>query len=212
LIVVSLGLFIPGVFSLQHDVLGQNDIDALVWLKNNTDEQSIVLALPEEGSALSYISGRKNVMDDNYIMIKNIDTRYEDVNSIYSDKFITTALEKLNYYSVDYIFLSEYNQKKNNISNLAFFDESCFKLVYPEKYTDEFIDSNLDKLSMDESAIDNVTENSENSNGNINESSDNLAVDVSNNYLFEDVSSELVPKIYKVKCKLEFKSKGGLIR
>ncbi len=194
IIVVSTALFVPGVFSTNHNFLNKNDADALMWLEKNSPDGSIILALPEEGSAVSYFSGKKNVMDDNYIMIKNIDTRYNDVESIYEDKFMTTALEKLNYYAVDYVFLSEYNQKKNNISHLAFFDDSCFKVVYPEKYTEEFIDSNLDRIILADAE----------SNG----SQEEEDIIGSDKYVLEDISSEIVPKIYMVNCQLQFK-KGG---
>lgn len=199
LVIVSLSLFIPVALSLNENMasLGKNDVDALAWIKNSTEKNSIILALPEEGSALSYVSGRKNVMDDNYIMIKNINARYDDVKSIYNDKFITTALEKLNYYSIDYIFLSEYNQKKNNITNLEFFDESCFKVVYPEKFTEEYIDKNLEILSAEKN--DEIFR--ENSSGNGSGDYHALRKDL----VIESISSETVPKIYEVKCKLEFR-------
>ena len=41
-------------------------------MNNNTEENAVIIALPEEGSALSYFSNRKNVMDDDYLMIKKI--------------------------------------------------------------------------------------------------------------------------------------------
>jgi dolichyl-diphosphooligosaccharide--protein glycosyltransferase len=196
LIVISVGMFIPSVVSSNHQTLDQNDMDALLWMRNNTEENAVILALPEEGSALSYVSGRKNVMDDNYILIKNIDARYRDVSSIYSDKFITTALEKLNYYSVDYIFLSEYNQIKNNISDLGVYDDSCFEIVYPEIFTEQFLDRNLASIQINADQDVNAENNSSMLNG-------SATINMPNYYLEGTMH---IPKIYRVKCKLSLKS------
>lgn len=136
LVAVSTAMFIPAIAGYEHKIPSQDDVNAFRWLENNTMNDSVVLALPEEGSALSYYSNRKNVMDDKYILIKNVDKRYSDIQSLYDDKFLTTALEKLNYYSVDYIVLSEYNQQAYNRTSLPFADESCFPLVYPENFSE----------------------------------------------------------------------------
>jgi len=132
-LIVLVVTFIPVISVAKivaSDTPSQKDIDMFLWLKNNTNSDAVILALPEEGSALSYYSGRKNVIDSDYLLIRNIDSRYEDTTSIYEDQFLTTVLEKTNYYSINYIVLSENNFKKTGLSSLAF-EGNCVSRVYP---------------------------------------------------------------------------------
>ncbi|MGV8162193.1 MAG: hypothetical protein ACP5N2_02545 [Candidatus Nanoarchaeia archaeon] len=193
LLVVSVALFIPALIYAQHNTPSNSDIDAMHWMSNHTESDSVILALPEEGSAVSYFSERKNVMDDDYLMIKNVNTRYEDIQKIYmEDRFITTALERLNYYSVDYIFLSEYNQEKNNLTSLAFYDASCFKQVYPEETNTKEDGENIKKNGAEQ---EDMSENEDLSSGPM-----------------TDEDQKSFAKIYKVNCKLLSKTKDGTIK
>jgi hypothetical protein len=178
---ISAVSFIPVFTSSHHYAPSKADREAFLWLKNNTENDSVVLALPEEGAALSYLSSRKNVMDDDYLMIRNIDTRYRDVNGLYKDLFLTTALERLNYYSVDYVFLSEYNQRKNNISSLSVQDDSCLKLVYPAVSEEEEFE--LIMKEYEDSLINDTAGNETGS-------------------AISDKKEEITPKIYAVRCTL----------
>ncbi|MFA6073013.1 MAG: hypothetical protein WC758_02795 [Candidatus Woesearchaeota archaeon] len=186
LLVICIAMLIPMLVYSKHNVVSEKDFSALEWIKNNTQNSSVVLALPEEGSVMSYISERKNIMDDDYLMIKNVEMRYNDVELLYEDRFLTTALERLNYYSVDYIFLSEYNQANHNISGLAFYDESCLELVYPENQ----VPANLQYSNFEIKSMIRAKES-------LNQSEQKL---------------NLTPQVYKVKCVLLLKSKGGATR
>mgnify|MGYP005840629149 CR=1 FL=1 len=137
-VVISLGLFAPNVsfaMSVSGNVPSKYDMDGFYWLKNNTPNSSVVLVLPSEGSAMSYFSDRKNVMDDNYLLIRNIDKRYEDSNRVFSDVFLTTALSRLNYYSVNYVMITEKNYISNNISSLKYAGD-CVVLVWSHPEND----------------------------------------------------------------------------
>ncbi len=126
----------PNVFvasAQAGQVPSSEDIKMYSWLASNTEENSTLLVLPEEGSAMSYFSNRKNVMDEDYLLVPNINRRHSDIISIYKERFVTSALQKLNYYSVDYVLLTEYNYEDNNISTLPFFDDNCIRQVYPEE-------------------------------------------------------------------------------
>jgi 4-amino-4-deoxy-L-arabinose transferase-like glycosyltransferase len=229
LLIISLAMFIPGVLSSEHNSPSNADVQAFIWLKNNTPAESVVMVLPEEGSALSYFSERKNVMDDDYLLIKNINTRYDDVTLLYKDLLLTNALERLNYYSVNYVILSEYNQKNNNITNLAFADDSCVVQVYPSVQNDSSqlhtssylnvknnqpIKSNPQKIRAKEDNISgNVTANINESN--LQNISENQTMDAAHN-ITGDVAGNIAanvsaiqenmkyagPKIYKVNCRL----------
>lgn len=125
--------FIPALSSGYHKALvvpSIGDRSAFEWVANNTDESSVVLVLPEEGSAMSYFAARRNIIDENFLLISNIDVRYKEARFIFSDRFLIPALTKLNYYSVDYILVSEFNKLNNNISSLFYADDNCVKRVY----------------------------------------------------------------------------------
>ncbi len=230
LLLISIVMFIPGALSSQHVAPSKADMSAFAWLKNNTANDSVVMVLPEEGSALSYFSNRKNVIDDDYLLIKNIDTRYNDVTLLYKDILLTNAIERLNYYSVDYIMLSEYNEKKTNTYDLAFADDSCVVQVYPSVQNDSsqlHTSSYLDEPNkISKNATENVVENNAtetntiennatetnatetntietNSTKNINSTENTSA---QQNIITTNVPSAAIkyvgPKIYKVNCRL----------
>lgn len=131
-------LFIPNI-SVAKKIAGetptQKDINAYIWIKENTPANSTIMVLPEEASAMSYYANRPNVIDDNYLLISDVNRRYYDATNVWNDVFITSALEKLNYYSVKYIILTEHNQNTNNIRKPAFIPHACATQVYP--YTSE---------------------------------------------------------------------------
>ena len=132
LILLMVSSFIPSIgASFEESSRGpsERDLEAFSWIKQNTPENSTVLAFPEEGFVLSYYSGRQNVIDENFLLVQNIDVRYDDVHRIYNDRFLIPALSKLNYYSVDYILLSEFVMNKG-VSKLFYEDDDCVKRVY----------------------------------------------------------------------------------
>ncbi len=123
--------FIPTIsYSIQEatNTPTKQDIKAYEWLKNNTEEDAIILTFPHEGSTMSYYAERKNVIDQNYLLINNIDTRYQEAKKIYTDRFLIPALTKLNYYTTDYIVLTE--NAREEIPELAYEDDECIKKEY----------------------------------------------------------------------------------
>lgn len=133
IIILILTSFIPALtysFYEASKVPTENDKEAFEWIKQNTNKNATILALPEESSAMSYYAQRKNVIDQNFLLIKNIDLRYRETKKIYDDRFLIPALTKLNYYSVDYILLSEHAKNKEKITNLFYEDNDCIKKIY----------------------------------------------------------------------------------
>ena len=109
------------------------EISAFEWVRANTGEDAIIFASLEEGHLINYISERKNVIDNNFLMQVNADQRLGDVNTIFTTKFETEAIRLLNKYDVDYILFSENAREEYEISKLEYvFDENCFELVYDD--------------------------------------------------------------------------------
>ncbi|MFT4303274.1 MAG: hypothetical protein ACMXYG_01805 [Candidatus Woesearchaeota archaeon] len=104
-------------------------IDAMQWIKENTNEDSIILGTISEGHLISSIARRKNVIDGNFLMINDIDQRIIDIRNIYISPSVVKAIELAEYYNIDYIL---FDNAKNDyrISNLRYENDECFKKVY----------------------------------------------------------------------------------
>lgn len=109
----------------------KNEIDAFLWLKNNSDEKDVVLASLDEGYLINAVAERKNVIDKNFLLIKDAEQRLEDARIIYTTHYETDAIPLLNKYNVKYIVLSKKSMEDYNIVDLNYrTDEKCFELIY----------------------------------------------------------------------------------
>ena len=109
----------------------RHDMNALLWLKNNTHEDDVILASLDEGYLINTVAQRKNVIDKHFLLIKDAEQRLEDVREIYTTYYETEAIPLLNKYNIKYIFLSGKAIKDYNITDLNYkTDEKCFELVY----------------------------------------------------------------------------------
>jgi len=103
------------------------EVDAMLWLKNNTANDSVVMARPEEGNLITYFAKRKNVIDNDYLMVKDAQQRYDDVSDVYNLRLKTEVVRILNKYNVNYLYFSK---KFGTQDKLYYLDEPCFNLVY----------------------------------------------------------------------------------
>lgn len=106
------------------------EIDALNWLKQNTPSDSVILATVDEGNLVTAIAKRKNVIDSNFLLIRDAEQRFRDVSRIYTTFSMTAAITLLNRYGVDYIYFSPKAAAIYNINKLSYVDEKCFPIVY----------------------------------------------------------------------------------
>ncbi len=111
----------------------EGEIDALKFLKNNTEEGAVVLGTIDEGFMITAIAKRKNVADNNFLLIRNPEEIYDDIETIYKAIFKTKAVELLNKYDVDYIYFSPEAKKEFRTEKLKFIDKQCFEKVYDKE-------------------------------------------------------------------------------
>ncbi|MFT4311262.1 MAG: hypothetical protein ACMXX7_01400 [Candidatus Woesearchaeota archaeon] len=133
IVLVQLILFFPSIQiagEVVSDVPSLDDKKALVWLSNQSE--GIVLGSYNEGGLIKYYSDNNVVITNNFFNQKNVESVFRDVNVLFRDRFLTTALNRLTFYDVSYIFLSEYTQKNKNISSLLFEDNNCVVLIYDD--------------------------------------------------------------------------------
>ncbi|MBD3249757.1 hypothetical protein GF336_06955 [Candidatus Woesearchaeota archaeon] len=108
------------------------EIDALLWLRENSEENSTILATPEQGHLITAVAERKNIVDSNFLLTENPSQRLEDIERMFKTPYKIEAIDLLNKYSTDYIFFSEKAKQEYNIDRLRYIDGECFEKVYED--------------------------------------------------------------------------------
>lgn len=106
------------------------EMDALLWLRESTPADSVILSTIQEGDLVAAIAQRKNVVDDDFLLIRESDNVFDDVKQIYTSILKTGAVELLNKYGVNYVYLSPRATAEFGVSELKYAEKDCFELVY----------------------------------------------------------------------------------
>ncbi len=110
---------------LINNVPSNEDIKTLEMLRDFKD--LVVLGNVYEGNMITTIAGKKNVIDNLFLLAPKPEQRLEDVNLVYTTNFGTVASEILQRYKVGYILLSKKTKELYNITDLKYANEICFK-------------------------------------------------------------------------------------
>jgi hypothetical protein len=115
--------------AVKHSV-GQEEMDALLWLERSTPQDSVVLSTIDEGDMVAAIARRRNVVDDDFLLVRGSDDVFDDVGQMYTSILKTRAVELMNKYGVDYVYISPRAKAEFGIEDLKYADKDCFELVY----------------------------------------------------------------------------------
>jgi len=119
--------------SLKQDLPLKEEIDAFRWLQYNSPQNAGVVSLLKEGHLITHYSKRKNLMDDHFNLIEKVEERFTDLNSLFTTKFKTQALQILDKYQIKYLIISPSAKDQFKIEELSYATEDCFELVYDEE-------------------------------------------------------------------------------
>ena len=119
--------------ALQQDRPTEKEVAAFQWLEQHTDEETTVLATVKEGHLLTYYSQRKDIIDDQFSLIPDVEQRFKDVNSLYITKFQTQALDLTDNYNVQYLVLTPAAQKLYLLKRMEYLTPECFSLAYNDE-------------------------------------------------------------------------------
>ena len=116
------------------DAFHNDEIKAMGWIKNNTEKDAVIVSSPHEGAFISYKTGRKNVIDTDFLLIKDASERLSDIRTIYRTRYGTEAIPLLTKYDADYILLTDRILLYYDINSIKYIDnEKCFDLVYNDR-------------------------------------------------------------------------------
>ena len=136
IVLLVLTSVLPSVARASEAISGsvsQEEIDALNWIRESTPEEVVILSTIQEGNLVSAIAERKNVADNDFILIRSSSIVFEDIEQMYTSLFKTNAVEIVNKHNVDYIYFSLRAKKEFNITSLRYIEEDCFRLLYDEE-------------------------------------------------------------------------------
>ncbi len=107
-----------------------DELQVFRWMREHLEEDATVLATPSEGHLITFLAGKKNVMDTAYLLINNINQRSKDIETIYSSFSETEALKALAKYDVGYIVQSEKAMRAYGINRGGIFSRNCLDIVF----------------------------------------------------------------------------------
>ncbi|MGM5488019.1 MAG: hypothetical protein ACQESG_03665 [Nanobdellota archaeon] len=113
--------------------LSESEVEAMHFLKNHTEQDAVILTPYILGHFVAYNAERTTVADGNFLLIENINQRFEDIREMYQTDFETKAIELLNKYDIDYIYISDRVKDFYGIRQVGYVtDQDCFQLVFEE--------------------------------------------------------------------------------
>ena len=136
-ILISLmSLVIPSTIYAKDTIengVSYEEIDALTWIKDNTITGSVVVASVYEGNLISWVAGRVNVIDTQFLLAED---RYLDISNLFRTESLVKAQRTLSKYDVDYIYFSDKAKEIYGIDRLKYVDEEvCFEKVFENEKT-----------------------------------------------------------------------------
>jgi len=137
LYVIIIGtMVIPSIYSTsaaQERTVQEPLQEALLWLKENTPEETVVLATPEEGYIIASIAQRQIIADSTTLLVPDALQRIHSTDRIYSTQFPIEAISLLNEYDIEYILFSPAALRRYGISTLAYQNQDCVKQVFSKE-------------------------------------------------------------------------------
>ncbi len=113
--------------------VSEEKVFAFTFLGNISEENAAFVGSVFEGNLINYYIKRKNIIDTDFLMIRNVDARLRDVRTIYTSAIETKPVEIMKKYNADYIIFTDAEKRYYNITRIAYVDEDCFPLVYSGK-------------------------------------------------------------------------------
>ena len=137
LFILLLSTVLPAInTALLQDTPSVEEVEAFVWIRENTSPSTTVLASLDEGHMVTYYAQRKNLIDDRFMLVDDVEDRFQSLTSLYTTKFQTEALEIANRYSLEYFVLTPSAKEKYQLKKeIPYITRRCFDTVFQNETT-----------------------------------------------------------------------------
>src|SRR3989338_3967430 len=90
LFILLLSTVLPAInTALLQDTPSSEEVEAFIWIDENTSPSTTVLASLDEGHMVTYYAQRKNLMDDRFMLVDDVENRFQSLTSLFTTKFQT---------------------------------------------------------------------------------------------------------------------------
>lgn len=125
---ITLTMFIPFINTAKAQETTTNaEIQAMLWLRENTPKDAIILSMPKEGHLITAIAERKNVIDTNYLLAPQPEQRTQDTKRAYTTYSLVELVSILEKYDANYLYVSKETKNELGITELNAIDLGCFR-------------------------------------------------------------------------------------
>ena len=122
--------------ALLQETPSPEEVEAFIWIKENTPASATVLATLDEGHLVTYYAERKNLMDDRFMLVDDVENRFQSLTSLFTTKFQTEALEIADRYNLEYFVLTPSAKEKYQLKKeISYITRRCFDTIYQNETT-----------------------------------------------------------------------------
>ncbi|MEK6809839.1 MAG: hypothetical protein AABY40_04135 [Nanoarchaeota archaeon] len=135
--ILFLSTVLPAVnTALLQDTPSTEEVETFIWIQKNTPSSTTVLATLDEGHLVTYYGKRKNLIDDRFMLVDDVEARFQGLTSLYTTKFQTEALEIASRYNIEYFILTPSAKEKYQLKKeIPYITRRCFDIVYQNETT-----------------------------------------------------------------------------
>ena len=108
------------------------------YIRNNTPEDATILSTIQEGHLITAEADRKSFFDTNFILAPQANQRYRDAKTMFLSKSQTAVVGQMNYYGIDYVYLSPQTNSTYAFTSSIFESGDCFKQIFETNTTKLF--------------------------------------------------------------------------
>ena len=132
LLILLFSTVLPAINTARlQDVPSSEEVQAFRWISENTPASTTVLATLDEGHLVTYYAKRKNLMDDRFMLVDDVEKRFQSLTSLFTTRFRTEALDLAGQYGVEYFVLTPSAKEKYQLKReLPYITRRCFDTVY----------------------------------------------------------------------------------
>lgn len=130
---LSVNYSLANTIKSSTNIADEHNIHILKWVKENTIEDTLVVAPYQYGDIISYFANRKYLAEPRFMSTEMPEQVIKDINNIYTNINSIQVQKTLNKYNATEILILFNEEIKNqyNISKPRFeYDKNCFNIIY----------------------------------------------------------------------------------